>query len=286
MTMPPPNSGSTARPAAVSKAAARNRSHAELLLRSMLFALLIVMATVIWAIACFGFILLPYRQRYYMITRWNVFITLAARHVCGIDWEVRGMDNLPDAPVILLSKHQSAWETIFYCWLMPRPLIFVFKKSLLYIPFFGWGLAMLRMIAIDRSKGRDAMAQVIATGKQRLDDGQWVIMFPEGTRTPVGSQGKYKAGGTILAVGTGVPVVPIAMNSGDCWPRNAFIKKPGTIIVSIGKPIPSTGRTPGELMADVENWIESEMRVITPDAYAGAAASAKANATAPVTHGQ
>jgi 1-acyl-sn-glycerol-3-phosphate acyltransferase len=181
---------------------------------------------------------------------------------------VKGFDNLPDAPVILLSKHQSAWETIFYCWLMPRPMIFVFKKSLLYIPFFGWGLAMLRMIAIDRSRGREAMTQVIETGKQRLDDGQWVIMFPEGTRTAVGSQGKYKSGGAILAIGTDTPVVPIAVNSGDCWPRNAFIKKPGTITVSIGAPISPQGLTAGQLMEKVEHWIESEMRVITPGAYA------------------
>ena len=236
--------------------------------RSLLFALLIVIATVVWAIACFGFVLLPYRQRYWMITRWNVFICYAAKYVCGIHWQVKGLHNLPDAPVILLSKHQSAWETIFYCWLMPRPLIFVFKKSLLYIPFFGWGLAMLRMIAIDRRRGREAMAQVIETGRERLNDGQWVIMFPEGTRTPVGSQGKYKTGGTILAIGTDTPVVPIAVNSGDCWPRNAFIKKPGTIIVSIGPPIAPQGLTANQLMEKVEDWIESEMRVITPAAYA------------------
>ncbi len=247
-----------------------------LFLRSLLFALLIVLATVVWAIACFGFAPLPYRQRYWMITRWNLFISLAARHVCGIRWQVKGMQNLPDAPVILLSKHQSAWETIFYCWLMPRPLVFVFKKSLLYIPFFGWGLAMLRMIAIDRSKGRDAMAQVIRVGQQRLDGGQWVIMFPEGTRTPVGSQGKYKAGGAILAIGTGTPVVPIAVNSGDCWPRNAFIKKPGIITVSIGEPISPAGLSAAELMEKVESWIESEMRVITPGAYARAPQSVEA----------
>jgi 1-acyl-sn-glycerol-3-phosphate acyltransferase len=126
---------------------------------------------------------------------------------------------------------------------------------------------MLRMIAIDRSKGRDAMSQVIATGRKRLDDGQWVIMFPEGTRTAVGQQGKYKAGGAILAIGTGVPVVPIAMNSGDCWPRNAFIKKPGLITVSIGAPIPSEGMTAAELIEKVENWIESEMRSLSPAAY-------------------
>ncbi len=241
-----------------------------LFVRSLIFALLIVVATVVWAIACFGFMLLPYRQRYWMIIRWNVFIVFAAKYVCGIHWRMKGVENLPDAPVILLSKHQSAWETIFYCWAMPRPMIFVFKKSLLYIPFFGWGLAMLRMIAIDRSKGREAMSQVIDTGKRRLADGQWVIMFPEGTRTPVGSQGKYKAGGAILAIGTNTPVVPIAVNSGDCWPRNAFIKTPGTITVSIGKPISPEGLTAAELIARVETWIESEMRVITPNAYPSA----------------
>lgn len=243
-------------------------ARASLFARSLLFAVLIVIATVIWAISCFAFLLLPYRQRYWMIIRWNVFICYAAKYVCGIHWHVKGFDNLPDAPVILLSKHQSAWETIFYCWLMPRPLIFVFKKSLLLIPFFGWGLAMLRMIAIDRSRGREAMTQVIETGKQRLNDGQWVIMFPEGTRTPVGSQGKYKNGGAILAIGTETPVVPIAVNSGDCWPRNAFIKKPGTIVVSIGTPISPQGLSANELMEKVEHWIESEMRVITPGAYA------------------
>ena len=243
-------------------------ARASLFARSLLFAVLIVIATVIWAIGCFAFLLLPYRQRYWMIIRWNVFICYAAKYLCGIHWHVKGFDNLPDAPVILLSKHQSAWETIFYCWLMPRPLIFVFKKSLLFIPFFGWGLAMLRMIAIDRSRGREAMTQVIETGKQRLNDGQWVIMFPEGTRTPVGSQGKYKNGGAILAIGTDTPVVPIAVNSGDCWPRNAFIKKPGTIVVSIGTPVSPQGLSANELMEKVEHWIESEMRVITPGAYA------------------
>ena len=117
------------------------------------------------------------------------------------------------------------------------------------------------------------MAQVIQTGRRRLDDGQWVIMFPEGTRTPVGQQGKYKAGGAILAIGTQTPVVPIAMNSGDCWPRNAFIKKPGLITVSIGPPISPEGLSAAALMAQVENWIESEMRVITPTAYAAKTAA-------------
>ena len=242
-------------------------SRSILFLRSLVFAVLMVIATVIWACACFLFFPLPYRQRYWAISRWNVFVIWAARHICGIQYQFKGFENLPDAPVILLSKHQSAWETIFLLCTMPRPLIFVFKKELLYVPFFGWGLAMLRMIAINRSKTRDAMAQVIATGKKRLADGQWVIMFPEGTRTQVGKQGAYKGGGAYLAIGTATPVVPIAVNSGDCWPRNAFIKKPGMITVSIGEPISPEGHNAQSLMREVEKWIESEMRVITPGAY-------------------
>jgi 1-acyl-sn-glycerol-3-phosphate acyltransferase len=238
-----------------------------LFLRSLLFMILMVIATVIWAPLCFLFAPLSYRQRYYWTTRWNVFVLWAAKHVCGIRYQIKGYENLPDAPVILLSKHQSAWETIFYIYCMPRPLVYVFKKELTYIPFFGWGIALLRMIPIDRSKGRDAFAQVVTQGRQRLANGQWVIMFPEGTRTAVGSQGKYKGGGARLAVETHTPVVPIAMNSGECWPKNSFIKKPGLITVSIGKPISSEGLSATDVMQQVENWIESEMRVISPHAY-------------------
>ena len=234
-----------------------------LFLRSLAFMLLITVATMIWAPLCFLFAPLPYRYRYALTVVWNRVVVWGARVLCGIRYQIKGMENLPDAPVILLSKHQSAWETISYCITMPRPLVFVFKKELQYIPFFGWGIALLRMIPIDRSKGKDAFAQVVDIGRKRLADGQWIIMFPEGTRTAVGGQGKYKAGGARLAVETNIPVVPIAMNSGECWPRNAFLKKPGLITVSIGKPIAPDGMTPLELIAKVENWIESEMRVIS-----------------------
>ncbi|MBK4733464.1 lysophospholipid acyltransferase family protein [Noviherbaspirillum pedocola] len=238
-----------------------------LFLRSLLFMILMAIATGIWAPLCFLSAPLPYRQRYWWTRRWNVFVIWSARVVCGIRYQIRGMENLPDAPVVLLSKHQSTWETIFYLNVMPRPLVYVFKKSLMYIPFFGWGIALLRMIPIDRSKGRDAMAQIVAHGRKRLANGQWIIMFPEGTRIPVGQKGKYKVGGTRLAVETQTPVVPIAMNSGDCWPRNSFIKTPGVITVSIGKPIAPDGMTAQELMERVEAWIEGEMRVIAPWDY-------------------
>jgi 1-acyl-sn-glycerol-3-phosphate acyltransferase len=238
-----------------------------LFLRSLLFTLVIAVATVVWSFACILAAPFPYRIRYYITSRWNLLVILAAKWICGIHYEIKGMENLPDAPAILLSKHQSAWETIFYLLAMPRPLVFVFKKELMYIPFFGWGIALLRMIPIDRSKGTDAFAQVVKHGKNRLASGQWIIMFPEGTRIPVGKQGKYKLGGARLAVETETVVVPIAMNSGECWPKNSFIKKPGKITVSIGKPISPKGLTPAELNTLTENWIESEMRVISPAVY-------------------
>ncbi|GGI21393.1 lysophospholipid acyltransferase family protein [Oxalicibacterium faecigallinarum] len=241
-----------------------------LFLRSLVFAIGMFLATVIWAFVCFISLPLPYEKRYYITSRWNVFIVWLGKVVCGMDYRVIGKENLPDKPVILLAKHQSAWETIFLFYSLPRPLVYVLKKELLYIPLFGWALALLRMIPIDRSNGKDAFAMVARIGKQRLANGQWIIMFPEGTRTPVGSQGRYKGGGARLAVETNTPVVPIALNAGECWPRNSFIKKPGLITVSIGKPIDVDGMNPVDLMTKVENWIESEMRVISPGVYTNA----------------
>ena len=238
-------------------------SHPILFLRSLIFMLLMTIATLIWAPMCLVFSPLPYNQRYYLTGLWNKFVINAARLICGIRYQIKGAENLPDSPAIVLSKHQSAWETIFLFYALPRPLVYVFKKELLYIPFFGWGLALLRMIPIDRSKTKDAFAMVVEQGKKRLASGQWIIMFPEGTRSYVGSQGKYKSGGARLAIDTGVPVIPIALNAGECWPKNSFIKKPGLITVSIGKPIPTTGRNSNDVIQQVENWIESEMRVIS-----------------------
>lgn len=238
-----------------------------LFLRSLLFTVLMAIATVIWSFVCIICGLFSYRTRYYITSRWNAFVIWCAKNICGIHYQVKGLDNLPDGPAILLSKHQSAWETISYLLIMPRPLVFVFKKELMYIPFFGWGIALLRMIPIDRKQGKDAFNQVIKHSKDRLAQGLWIIMFPEGTRVPVGERIKYKHGGAKLAVETHTPVVPIAMNSGEFWPKHGFIKKPGTITVSIGKPISSEGLTAAELNQKVEDWIESEMRVISPDVY-------------------
>jgi 1-acyl-sn-glycerol-3-phosphate acyltransferase len=239
----------------------------SLFLRSLLFMIIMIVATIVWSCVCFLAAPFPYNQRYFVTSRWNVFVIWCAKVICGIRYEIKGAENFPDAPAIVLSKHQSAWETIFLLPNLPRPLVYVFKKEILYIPFFGWGMALLRMIPIDRSKGKHAFKHVVAHGKKRLADGQWIIMFPEGTRIPIGQVGQYKSGGTRLAIQTGAVVVPIAHNSGECWPKQSFIKRPGLITVSIGKPISPEGQTPDSMMQQVENWIESEMRVISPHAY-------------------
>jgi 1-acyl-sn-glycerol-3-phosphate acyltransferase len=236
-------------------------------LRSLIFFVLVALLTVVWAFVCMLAAPLPYNGRYWVTARWNVTVIWLGKVLCGMNYRVIGAENLPDEPVILLSKHQSAWETIFYLMYMPRPLVFVFKRELHWIPFFGWGLALLRMIPIDRSKGKDAFAHVVTQGKKRLANGQWIIMFPEGTRIAPGQKGYYKGGGARLAVETQTTVVPLAMNSGDCWPKNSFVKKPGMITVSIGKPISVIDKNPTDLMAEVEKWIESEMRVLSPQNY-------------------
>jgi 1-acyl-sn-glycerol-3-phosphate acyltransferase len=190
--------------------------------------------------------------------------------ICGVRWRVTGMENLPvgvTSPAILLVKHQSTLETFLMPLLMPHPLAYVFKRELIYIPFFGWAMARLDMIHIDRSQRARAFSKVVDQGKRLLAQGIWIIMFPEGTRIPRGQKGVYKHGGTRLAVETGAPVIPIAVNSARCWPRKAFIKVPGIVDVVIGKPIPSEGRDPDDLLREVETWIESEMHRLDPEAY-------------------
>jgi len=168
----------------------------------------------------------------------------------------------------LLVKHQSTWETFVMPALMPHPLAYVFKKELLRVPFFGWAMARMDMIHIDRGQRSQAFAKVVTQGKRLMGEGVWVIMFPEGTRIPRGQVGQYKTGGTRLAIEAGVPVIPIAVTSAKCWPTKAFIKKPGLVDISIGKPISSLGREPDELMQEVQAWIEAEMHRLDPEAYA------------------
>ena len=207
---------------------------------------------------------------WWMAVRWLRWTIDGARVILGIRVRVSGMHHLPSgatSPAILLVKHQSTFETFLLPTLMPHPLAYVFKRELLYLPFFGWAMGRLDMIHIDRSQRAQAFAKVVAQGKELLARGIWIIMFPEGTRIPRGRKGTYKLGGTRLAVATGAPVIPIAVSSAKCWPRKAFIKVPGTVDVSIGAPIDSAGRDPEDLMREVEAWIEAEMHRLDPEAY-------------------
>ena len=236
-----------------------------LFIRSTVYALFLITTVIPYAFACMIWSVLPLHWRFKLTMGWPRLAIWGARVICGVRWRVQGWENLPDGPAIVLSKHQSAWETLFLPSHLPREVCFVYKRELHRVPFFGWGLALLAMIPIDRSKGRDAFEQVVKVGQQRLNEGRWPILFPEGTRIAPGKMGRFKMGGALLATRTQAPVIPIALNAGECWPRNSFIKRPGLITVSIGPPIASAGLTPEELNARVFQWIEGEMKRISPD---------------------
>jgi 1-acyl-sn-glycerol-3-phosphate acyltransferase len=240
-------------------------------IRSVLHLLFMAVTVVPWALVVLlaAPFLGPVRV-YWLCVGWLRLAVWGGRWILGIRNHVIGAENLPlgsTAPAVLLVKHQSTWETFAMPTLMPHPLAYVFKKELLYVPFFGWAMSRMDMIHIDRSKRSQAFHKVVQQGQRLLDQGTWVIMFPEGTRIPRGQQGQYKSGGARLAIQTGAPVIPVAVTSAKCWPRRALIKHPGVVEFSIGKPIPSQGREPDELMREVEAWIEAEMRRLDPDAY-------------------
>ena len=227
-------------------------------LRSTLFALFQLVITPPYAlIALATFPLGPF-TRYRVISLWARMMVAAVEAICGIRYRVLGAERLPPAPFIVLSKHQSAWETIAFQVIFP-PQVWVVKRELLWIPFFGWGLAMLAPIAIDRGSGARALRQMLEQGRDRLARGFCIVIFPEGTRVAPGTRREYQPGGAWLASKTEAPVVPVAHNSGELWRRNAFLKHPGTVTVSIGAPIETRGLAPGEINRRVEDWIEGEM---------------------------
>jgi 1-acyl-sn-glycerol-3-phosphate acyltransferase len=240
-------------------------------LRSLLHLLWMLVTVVPWGIMMLvASIFLRANPMYWLAVGWLSLAIRGARVLLGIQVRVTGMENLPQgetSQAILLVKHQSTLETFLIPTLMPHPLAFVFKKELLYVPFFGWAMARLDMIHIDRSQRSEAFNKVVAQGKRLLARGVWIIMFPEGTRIPRGEKGVYKTGGARLAIETGAPVVPIAVSSAKVWPRKALLKRPGVVDVVIGQPIPSQGREPAELMREVENWIEGQMYRLDPEAY-------------------
>ncbi|MEJ6003949.1 lysophospholipid acyltransferase family protein [Paucibacter sp. AS339] len=248
--------------------------------RSLLFVLFLIVTVIPWALAVLLISVFAKGDKvYWSCAGWLRLAIYGARYICGVQWRIQGMENLPTeadrrSAVILLSKHQSTWETFAYPALMSHPLAYVFKRELLYVPFFGWAMARMDMIHIDRSKRAQAWNKVAEQGKRLAALGHWVIMFPEGTRIARGQKGEYKTGGSRLAIETGVPVVPIAATSAVCWPRKSFLLRPGVVDISIGQPIASVGREPAELMREVEGWIEAEMRRLDPSAYGASNSSA------------
>lgn len=256
-------------------------------LRSALFVAWLTLTVVPWGVLMLALSLFRRGPALYWPTmRWLRMAIWGARVICGVQYRVHGMEHVPTAlqahrSVVLAAKHQSTWETFALPTLMPHPLAYVFKRELLWIPFFGWAMGRLDMIHIDRRRRAEAWAKVAAQGKRLAAEGIWVIMFPEGTRTPRGGQGSYKSGAARLAIECGLPIVPIAASSAKCWPRRSFLLRPGVIDVSIGAPIASAGRRPDELMRQVEGWIEAEMRRLDPEAYAIAPAPAPAPAPLP-----
>lgn len=232
----------------------------NLFIRSFIFSSYTCISAILWSFVCSASFFLPLSYRYKLVSLWTDSVIKALKLICHVNYHVTGWDNIPkNQNGIILCKHQSTWETFF----LPgqfNELAIILKRELLWIPFFGWGLAQIDPIAINRSKASNAMGQIINKGKKYLAAGRWILVFPEGTRIATGKVGKYRLGGTRLAVTTGYPILPIAHNAGVFWPRKGFIKKPGTVQVVIGPLIETQNRTPEEVLAEAKNWIESTMK--------------------------
>jgi len=233
-------------------------ARAEVFLRSLVYLAILAFVTPFYAAAVLLLAPLPRIPRWIFISWWPRGATILARWLLGIRYEVIGREHIPREPVVILAKHQSTWETFAFSGIFP-PHVYVLKRELLRIPFFGWGLALFSPIAIDRSNRSSAMRRTIELGRARFAQGFSIMIYPEGTRTAVGAHGKYRLGGANLAINLGAKVLPVAHNAGLLWPRNSFLKHPGKVTVIIGKPIDTAGATPVDVMQKVETWIEGEV---------------------------
>lgn len=232
-------------------------------LGSTLFFIYVLFSTPIVGVAILGGFFLPFRLRYKFADIWIDCLLYMLKLCCGLRYEVEGLENVPqDRAAIILSKHQSAWETIALRQII-SPQTAVLKKSLLQIPFGGWALATLRPIAIDRSNQKEALKMLLEQGEARLQEGLFVLIFPEGTRVAPGAYKKFNAGGAMLANKTGFPVIPLAHNAGEFWPRNSFLKYPGVIQVKIGPVILTENKTTKDINAEAEAWITQAMQQIS-----------------------
>ncbi|WP_257275076.1 MULTISPECIES: 1-acyl-sn-glycerol-3-phosphate acyltransferase [unclassified Endozoicomonas] len=229
-------------------------------IRTALFYFLLTIFTVFWSmVMVFVAPLVPMNRRHNILVKyWAIIAMGLARFICGIKYEVHGKENITDIPCVMISNHQSTWETFFLQTLF-SPQAPVLKKELLKIPFFGWAIRLIKPIAINRNDPRAALNDVVEQGTSALHDGRWVLIFPEGTRNPNGQLGKFSRGGVNLARKAGVNVLPIAHNAAACWPMNSFLKKPGTIQLHIGTVIETKDRTALEINNEARDWISNTL---------------------------
>jgi len=227
-------------------------------IRTVFFYVMDIPALMLMTFSVVLMFMFPVRARYRVAALWPRFSIWWLSITCGVKYEIQGFENIPDQPVIIMCKHSSTWETMAMQGLFP-PQAWIVKRELFWIPVFGWALYMINPIAIDRSKGRKAMDQLLSQGVNRLENGFNVTIFPEGTRIDAGKKGKYKIGGALLAEKAGVPIVPVAHNAGYFWPKHGFSKKPGHIKMIIGEPMDIKGMTATQINKQVEEWIESRV---------------------------
>ena len=260
--MSPTKPSSTQSTGAPARATANWSALIPLYFRSLSFLTGMVLSIPPFALISLLIYPLPFPLRYRLISQWARLNLWWLQMTCRLTYDVQGSENIPQTNSIVFCKHQSAWETLALQRIFP-PQVWVLKRELLWIPLFGWGLAVLQPIAIDRKSGRKAIHDVLSQGRERLAAGRWVIVFPEGTRVAPWEQRRYGIGGALLAERTGFPVVPVAHNAGEFWPRRGFLKKPGVIKVRVGPPIAATGRRAQEINALAQRWIEQQMTEIS-----------------------
>ena len=240
----------------------RNPSYPLLWIRSLAFWIVFPVSLVVFATLLLLTVPFSLRIRWALVQVWVGFILWWLRVTCKLSHQVQGAEHITSDAGIVFCKHQSTWETIALQEIFPLQ-VWVAKRELMWIPFFGWGLALMQCIHIKRGTGKAAVKQLVTQGKARMDEGIWVVIFPEGTRIPAGKKGRYRIGGAVLAHETGRCIVPVAHNAGEYWPRRSFIKRPGVIQVRIGAPISPAGKTAQQLLDEASGWIETQMAEIT-----------------------